>query len=45
MSSSDFAVIRVPVREQKVLLDVGDFFLMKNSGNARDVSKTWWCLV
>lgn len=44
MSFTDFAVIRVSVREQKVLLDVGDF-LMKNPGNARDVSKTWWCLV
>lgn len=44
MKITDFAVIRVSVREQKVVLDVGDF-LMKNSGNARDVSKTLWCLV
>lgn len=44
MSITDFAVIKVSVREQKVLLDVGDF-LMKNPGNVRDVSKTWWGLV
>lgn len=39
MKITDFGVIRVPVRKQKVLLDVGGF-LMKNPSNARDVYET-----